>query len=372
MWFETYDFASDPYVIRDPFTIPLELIRWDRDDLRHKQNLDLFLEDVVNGYRVGLKVYGPSGSGKTWLLRYIQKELSQRVGEAEAAVFYGKIPRLDPTFSAFYEFVVKAWSKYREGVFDQLAEKAGRQESQWQDYVSDIDLGSCLWRMWYKSDEKETLRLCEHWLRGSRIPVRELVRVGATVSLDRDHQKYAVLGKLIELSLLSCQTCVLIVDELENASGSLARALGDSLRDLLDSFSERFALVCSYTAEAADEFIDRGYGEFLFRRLEWEVMLDPITTDTVVSVIQVHQTAYRKGGYQGDQLVPFAEDGLRELLNHMQQERWYPGFIFPNCGVLGRLAADAGAELIDATFVTDQISEKPGLFPYLSSAPRLI
>lgn len=371
MWFERYKFKQDPYVIRDPFTVPLDLIRWDRDDLAQKENLRLFISDVASGYRVGLKIYGPSGSGKTWLLRYLQKDLVDKLGE-EVALIYTKIPRGDPTFAAFYDFVVRGWTRYRDRVLEAMYREYGDQESAWQTRVGDYDMGSCLWRMKYKADEKETLRLCEHWLRGVRIPVRDLVTIGATTSLDRHHRKYFVLAKLLELCLLAFGTCVLVVDELENASGSLAGALGDSLRDLLDSFSEGFALACSYTAQVADEFIDHGYGEFLFRRLEWEVRLDPITPDAAPSFIQTHQSAYREEGYADDQLLPFAQDGLRVLLGNMEPERWYPGFIFPNCGLLARLGDRAQADRMDEGFVTEQISHNRPLFPYLAAEPRLM
>ena len=371
MWFERYGFKEDPYVIRDPFTIPLEMIRWDRDDLPQKENLRLFIADVVNGYRVGLKVYGPGGSGKTWLLRYLQKELIEKLGQ-EVVVIYGKIPELDPTFSALYEILVREWNEHRTKILDAIAKIAGDQESGWQKHLGDPDLGSCLWRMKYKADEKDTIRLCEHWLRGVRMTVKDLTAVGATTSLDRDYRKYFVLRQLLYLSLHAFRTCILIIDELENARPSLARGLGDSLRDLLDSFFERFALVCSYTAQRGDELLDWGYGEFLFTRLEWDVRLDPIKPGSAPDIFRIHHGAYRKGSYTGDQLFPFTEAGLRRLINRMNPERWYPRYIFINCGVLCRAAFEQKVDLIDEHFVDEQTSNTPQRFQYLSSSPKLI
>ncbi len=371
MWFERYNFKEDPYVVRDPFETSLEFIQWDREDLVHKKNLDFFIRDVVGGYRVGLKVYGASGSGKTWLLRYLQKELVRQLGD-EVVVLYGKIPRFDPTFWVFYDMVVKGWLDHRSRILETIARTAGDVESAWQEHIGDADLASCLWRLKYKADEKVTISLCEHWLRGTKIPVRDLSQVGATASLDRDYSRYSVLVQLLDLALQAFGTCVLMVDELENAPGSLARALGDALRDLLDSFSERFALACSYTAQAADELLDRGYGEFLFRRLEWHVKLDPITPDNAPGVFRVHHGTYRKPGHEGDQLAPFTEQALRRLLREMEPEKWYPGFIFPNCGVLGRLASEASADTIDETFVETTAFQKREVFPYLGPESRLI
>lgn len=373
MWFKKFSFKDDPYVIRDPFTIPLEQIQWNRDDLQHQWNLEKFVENVVNGYRVGLKAYGPGGSGKTWLMRYLEKTLTDKLGP-DVAVIYGKIYKGDANFPALYDTLVRSWGKYQEKILDTIAEKAGDTDEEWSKYVGDRDLAACLWFLKYKKN-KEEVRFSENWLRGSRVSVSELAKVGITSPLDRDYRKYLVLRKLLELSLLAFKTCLLVVDELENAPAPFARGLGDFMRDLLDSFYERFALACSYTTRAAaDVLLDWGYGEFLFRRLEWEVKLDPITSEHAPAIFRVHQSVYREEGFTGDQLLPFTEDGLRKIIQIMEPKQWYPGFILPNCGVLGRIASEAGVEQIEANFVDTETSteEKRGRFPYLAPAPTLM
>jgi hypothetical protein len=371
MWFERYNFKEDPYIIRDPFTIPLDMILWDRDDLPQKGNLLRFIGDVVHGYRVGLKVYGPAGSGKTWLLRYLEKTLLEKLGD-EVAVVYGKIFRGDPTFSVLYDTVVRDWNqRHREKVLDAVEGKADRDRVKWREYIGDSDLATCLHEIRYRSEEQKA-RICEHWLRGARVGARELADVGIMSSLDSDYRRYLALRKLLELTLLAYETCVLIVDELENAPPRLAQALGDFLRDLLDSYSERFALACSYTAQAADELLDWGYGEFLFTRLEYDVRLDPITPDSASDIFRVHHGAYRKKLYTDDELLPFTESGLRRLINSMDPLRWYPRHILVNCSVLGRIASEENVDAIDEDFVDRQASQRPERFQYLTSKPRLI
>jgi len=376
MWFERYNFKEDPYVIRDPFTIPLDMIRWDRDDLPQKENLRLFVADVVNGYRVGLKVYGPGGSGKTWLLRYLEKTLLEQLGDKIAivrgAVVYGKIAGLDPTFSALYENVVQCWNQHhRQTVLDAIEEEVGRDRAKWRECIDDSDLAACLHGIQYRSEE-EKARICEHWLRGARIGAKELADVGIMSSLDSDYRRYLALRKLLQLTLLAYKTCVLIVDELENAPPRLARALGDSFRDLLDSFSERFAMACSYTAQAADELLDWGYGEFLFTRLEYDVRLDPVTPDSAPDIFRIHHNAYREETYTGDDLLPFTKESLKKLINRMDPLRWYPRHILVNCGVLGRTAWEKNVDVIDEGFVDRQTSQRPERLHYLTSEPRLM
>ena len=80
---------------------------------------------------------------------------------------------------------------------------------------------------------------------------------------------------------------------------------------------------------------------------------------------------YRIEEYTGDQLAPFSEDGLRRLINRMDQTHWYPRFILQNCGVLGRAASKQQVELIDHDFVDDQVSQGSERFKYLAAEPRL-
>jgi len=373
MWFKKFSFKDDPYVGRDPFTIPLELIQWNRDDLQQRWNLEQFLDNVVQGYRVGLKAYGPAGSGKTWLMRYLEKVLTDKLGP-DVAVIYGKIFKGDANFPALYDTLLRSWSKYQERILAAIAEEAGDTDDKWSDYIGDRDLAACLWFLKYKGN-KEQVRFCENWLRGVRVSASNLAEVNITSSLDKDYRKYFVLRKLFELSSASFKTTLLIVDELENATTTFARGLGDFMRDMLDSFYEKFALACSYTTRAAaDVLLDWGYGEFLFRRLEWEVKLDPVISEHAPAIFRVHHSAYREERFKGDQLLPFTEDGLRKIIQIMEPEQWYPGFILVNCGVLGRIASEAGVEQIDANFVDTETSTegKRGRFPYLSPAPRLM
>jgi hypothetical protein len=371
MWFEKLDFRKDPYTPTNPFEIPLDFIKWNRDDLRDSWKLERFIEDATHGYRVGLRVYGPAGSGKTWLLRYLQKSLLGELGD-KVAVIYGKIMRVDPTFSALYDALVQGWNQHREKILLATEKKVGTERASWKDYIEDNDLAACLHEIRYPR-QKEKTWICEHWLRGTKIGAGDLNDVGITSSLDRDYRKYLTLRKLLELALWAFDSCLLIIDELENAQPArFAGALGDSLRDLLDSFSEGFALACGYTADAADELLDWGFGEFLFTRLEWDVKLDPITPDSAPGIFRVHHSAYRIEGYTGDQLAPFTEQGLQRLINCMDQARWWPRPILINCGMLGRAASEAGVDIIDKDFVDKQTSESPERFQYLTSKPRLM
>lgn len=371
MWFKEFDFKEDPYTTLGPFSIPLDYIKWNRDDLADKSKLERFIEDVGHGYRAGLAVYGPAGSGKTWLLRYLQKRLVEKFG-GDIAVIYGRILRLEPTFGALYDDLVQSWNDQRDRILEAIDTKVGRTMPEWREFIGDSDLARCLYQIRSQETEQK-VRICEHWLRGRKIGSADLREVEISLSLDRDYQRYLVLRKLLELSLWALGTCVVVVDELENAvPPRFAAALGDSLRDLLDSFAERFGLVCSYSAQAVDELLDWGFGEFLFTRLESHVRLDPITPDSAPAIFKVHHAAYRGEEYTGDPLFPFTEGGLRRLINRMDEARWYPRFILQNCGVLGRAAVEQGIDLIDEDFVDKQASDRPQDFQYLAPTPRLM
>ncbi|NVM56457.1 MAG: hypothetical protein HWN66_22355, partial [Candidatus Helarchaeota archaeon] len=96
MWYEKFGFKDDPYAIRSPMVVPFKQIEWNRDDLSDKPSFNRFIERVLDGRRVGMKVYGGEGSGKTWLLRYIQKILTEKSKEKALAIYtYAYIPRLE-------------------------------------------------------------------------------------------------------------------------------------------------------------------------------------------------------------------------------------------------------------------------------------
>jgi len=369
MWFNRYSFERDPYRVVNPFKIPEDLIQWDRDDLPQRDNFFRFIDDVVAGSRVGLKAYGAIGSGKTWLMRHLDKTLREKLGR-KVAVIYGAIPRLEPKFSILYGILVESWNEYRESVLEAIGEKGGRKLEGWEQIIEDRDLAACLYGFHHKP--REEAGICEQWLQGIKIGLSDLRSVGIRSPLDSDYRKYLILRKLLDLSLLAFDSCILIVDELENAPPSFARALGDALRDMLDSFSEGFALACTYTAEVADQMLDWGYGEWLFRRLEYEIKLEPIEPAPAPAIFRVHHAAYRKEGYEKDQLTPFTEEGLRRLINYMEQRFKYPGYIFVNCQKLGQLADELSIDMIDEDFVEGQLHERRTFFDYLASNPRLM
>ena len=172
MWFKKFDFRKDPYTPTDPFEIPLDFIKWNRDDLRDRWKLERCIEDVTHGYRVGLRVYGPAGSGKTWLLRYLQKTLLEELGN-KVAVIYGKVYKGDPTFSTVYESLVESWNDHRDQILLAIEKEVGRKRDRWSELIGDRDMATCLHEIRYPSKEEKTY-ICEHWLRGTRIGARDL------------------------------------------------------------------------------------------------------------------------------------------------------------------------------------------------------
>jgi len=351
MWYEKFGFKDDPYVIRNPMTVPFEQIRWNRDDLRGKPDFDRFIERVLAGRRVGMKVYGPGGSGKTWLLRYMEKTLEEGSKKKALVLYiYAYIPGLEPTFSVFYEKFITGIDEYLPVVLDAIDKKASHKKANWEAYLADKDLAVALSNIY----DGEKVNEYKDWLSGERMTAGDLRSLGLSSSLVRDYRKYEVMRTLIMHSLLAFSSFTLIVDELENAPPSLAKGLGDSLRDLLDSFYDRFSLICGYTTDVAEDFIDWGYGNFLYSRLEHEIRMDPLGTDAAVDFLRVHHECYRKAKYKvEDQLVPFEESGVKRLIEIMDPKACYPRSILINCGTLAEEATKQDRR-VTAEFVGDE------------------
>lgn len=281
MWFEKYGFKQDPYTITDAFRVPMRFLEWNRDDLSDAAwKSQTFVDRASEGYRVGLGIYGPVGSGKTWLLRITEKRLKQKLGD-RVLVIRTWVPKPEPNFGAVYELFIESILDQMEsilsGVTKAIAKKMKTREVEveqlkkligeegWLRLVGEItpdrSLAACLWNLALHQDD---IPLCEQWLKGERIPARDLIRLKLTTNLDRDFRKLQVMKSLIELGLYVYKTVVLFVDELENARPMVASIIGDCLRDLLDSFAGNFSLVCSYSGLRADELLDLGYREWLY------------------------------------------------------------------------------------------------------------
>ena len=353
MWYEKFGFEDDPYVIRGPRTIPLERIKWNRDDLSDKRQLDRFIDRVLDRRRVGMKVYGGEGCGKTWLLRYMEKILEEKSkGKALVLYSYAYIPALEPTFSVFYEGFVREIEKHLSEILKGIDVKAGHKKGNWEKCIGDRDLATALSSIYDEEKEKaKENRLYKNWLYGKRIALRELGEIGIASPLVGDYKKYEVMRTLIENCFPVFSSVTLVVDELENAPPGLAKGLGDSLRDLIDSFYDRFSLVCAYTTEIADEMIDWGYGIFLYKRLEHAVRIAALEADATVNFLRIHHECYRKAGYKvQDQLFPFEESGVRRLIALIDPKQCYPRTVLTNCGVLADEAARQDAR-VTAEFV---------------------
>ena len=361
MWYEKSGFKDDPYVIRSPMVVPFKQIKWNRNDLADKPSLDSFTERVLDRRRVGMRVFGSDGSGKTWLLRWIEKTLTEKSkGKALVLYTYSYIPRLEPTFSVFYEKFISEIDSYLPPILKAIDEKADHKNVNWPPYLGDTDLATALSHI----HDAENVDAYKRWLSGARMLTTELRDLSLSRPLERDYKKYEIMKTLITQSLLAFSSFTLIVDELENAPPVLARGLGDSLRDLLDSFYDGFSLVCSYTAEMADDIIDWGYGKWLYERLEHEVEMDAFKDpDAMMEFLRVHHECYRQAKYKvGDQLFPFEESGVRRLMELVDPKICYARPTLINCGVLAEQAARQDAKVTDK-FVDENKELLPRLVP---------
>jgi len=350
MWFEAFQFAKDPYEKLDPYKIGFERLVWDRPDLKKaKEDVDKFIEDIIAKQRIALKIFGPAGSGKTWLTRIIQKELSEKLAEKkeEMVFLYTKVPRMEPTFQVVYRIAI---DHFLTNYFKKLSKFIGGTDvDAWEKVIGDYDLALCFSN--FSSGTPTKRALARKWLTGDKLSASELSDLELTYSLDSDYERFEMLRKLIEKLLNSFSFCVFVIDELENAPTKLAGQISDGLRDLLDLFSEKFALIASFTAQKVEEWYDLGYTEFLGRRFDYTVEVSSLKKGTLPEFLRAHHKAYRKEGVKvKDEILPFTEDAAIKLLELMPPQYHYPGYFLPNCKDIARLAFSK-KEQIDAKFV---------------------
>lgn len=340
-------FEANPYSFHDPLVIPLERIEWNRKDLgEQRKTLDDFLQDAKDGERAGLLAYGAVGSGKTWLSRVVEKEYRARV--KGGAVLRTKVEQVQPDFATVYRNFIES-VLHEPRFLESVPEEGGMEQEKWEEFFSDENLGTALYHIYAKDAPRDIAR---NWLLGSSLPVSEMREAGISLKLDSNSYRARIMRILIEKWVELFPGTLLLVDELENASPSLARALADALRDLMDSYAENFQLCSFITAQRVDEWYDYGYSEALLSRLLYRVSLDSVQPDTAPDWLREHHRLYRSSGAGvDDQLEPFTVDGITGLLKIMPPAKAYPRYIFHNCALLARDASREKKTKIDAKYV---------------------
>lgn len=360
MWYETFGFEADPYQKLDPFKIDLSRLAWNRNDLPgEREKIDKFISDVLSGERVGLLGYGAIGSGKTWLARILQKEIQAK--QEESIFIYSKVHKLEPTFAVIYRIAIESILSQIEIIRKSVLKKTGKDDLEgWKQIFGDEDLAKGFVNI---IKGGKTRAVAERWLLGNRISSSDLDALDIINPVDSDYKQYDMLKNLIFALSKLFPVVVLTIDELDNAPVKLAGALSDSLRNMLDEFASNFALVCLFTAEALDEWYEHGYTEALKRRMDYIVTLGNLKIENAPTFLRAHHSLYRKKDKKvKDELLPFTDEGIVAILRLMPVEKHFPGYFFPNCEVIAKIAAEEKVEIIDSQYVQHKRSKMPYQF----------
>lgn len=357
MWYERFGFEGNPYQKLDPFKIELSRLSWNRSDLAsERQKLDRFVADVLSGSRVGLIGYGAIGSGKTWLARILQKEIQTK--QENMIFIYTKVHKLEPTFAVIYKIAIESILSQMDMVKKTVSAKTGKDDLEgWKQVLGDEDLAKGLANI---AVGGKNGAIAERWLLGNRVSSGDLDALGIINPLDSDYKQYEMLKNAIFALSRLFPIVLFVIDELDNAPVKLASALSDSLRNMLDEFASNFALVCLFTAEALEEWYEHGYSEALQRRIDYSVTLGSLKTEVVPEFLRAHHSLYRKkDAVVRDQLSPFSEDGAVTVLKSMPIEKHFPGYFFPNCETIAKIAVEEKVEPVDSEYVQKKRSRMP-------------
>lgn len=352
-WYEKYDFLSDPYERQDPYHIDLSQIKWDRNDLPNERiRLTQFVEDAANGKKTSIKIFGPYGSGKTWMTRLIEKEIIEKFdGKKDSIAFlYTKIPKAQNTFEIVFRL---AMEHFLENILPNVTKHMNEPTllPEWERIFSNTDFAKCC-RIYYN---KHNEILAKKWITGYKLTSSEIGKLGLSSSLSGDYDRYAMLQELCKNLSKIFSTTILVVDELENADVKLGSQLSDALRDILDSFSEKFVLICSFSAQREAQWYDGGYSEALYSRIDHNIMINNLDKETLENFLRTYHELYRKPTYEKDQLLPFDKSGLLELFDQTPAGNRVPRYFFHNCLDIARLASGKGKDIIDSSFVSENV-----------------
>jgi len=344
-----YEFEENPYKTRpEPMFLSDKRIIWNRDDLDDKDNLNNFINSILEGRAVGLRVYGGIGSGKTWLVRYIQKELKAK--SQSCIFFYSRLVGAKSTFSEFYFDFISDTAPELEKLLHEVTKKVGKDIEDWKKYWDDPNLGMALHHI---NSEDEHKALSMIWLKGEPLSPSLLNAASINVRLASDSQKIEVLEKILHKASELFAVCILALDDIALVKRGFGRELGRIIKDIFDGFYEKFGLICTYTGETSDSLLD-SYDQHFYERFEYEVGLRPIKKEYLPQFLKLHHSCYRQEDAKvEDQLYPFTEEAIKTLANLMDPAKVLPRCVLKSCGNLVLAAGKSGRSLIDGKFIEE-------------------
>jgi hypothetical protein len=356
MSYEKWGFTEYPYGILKTRQLKPDKITWNRDDLEDKGNVENFINDILDHRSVSLKIWGPTRSGKTWLLNYIEKKLHEKF-ENNIMIIYTDIPSSEPTIDNFYGKFIDSLLKKIDIILPKIEGKIGKDQSDWENYFEDPELGAAIYHLRGKSVQKP---VAVQWLKGEKISSSVLRSLNIISSLNKA-KKIENMIDIITVLRNIFESFVLMVDEIGLIRPpSAARAIGNTLQILLDRFDSKFGLICTYTASLANVLLDLGYSEHFYKRFDYDVQITALPSEYVPEFLRLHHTVYRKPDYKvKDQLYPFALDGIKKILEIIGEDNYYPGYILHTCGSIASEALKSDVDLIHAKFIEDNKKRIP-------------
>lgn len=222
-FYEKSGFVKNPYERLNPYLIEEKFLEWDRPDLPNaKKDLERFTDDVIEGRRVGLRIFGPTGSGKTWLTKIINKKLSEKSKTLERPIvfIYTLIPAVEPTFSVMYKEAIDHFLRHDFKIISKYVEKTygSLTPDNWKKIVDHNELAHVL--AWISSGFKHW-ELAKKWIRAERISTTEISTLGFTYAIDGDYRRLNILKELLFQLSKNFAPVVFVIDELENTPPKL-------------------------------------------------------------------------------------------------------------------------------------------------------
>jgi len=364
-WHEELGFESNPYNLQEPWVTPLEKLIWNRDDLdKVKLRSDDFIEEINGGYNSSIFIWGPWRSGKSWLGRLIEKQVKK-----EGVFFITiNIQEGNPSQEAFYEQFIK--KLIDSDWISLISSKISDPESleAWQRYFENEDLGRILYNIY---ENKDKFTLSREWLSGEKLTTTNLNSIDVKINLNSLYEKMETLKILINKSQESFNSFILCVDQLEGARGRPARLLSDLLREINDSFYDKFGMILIMTMESEADWYTYGFTDPLRQRVKYTVEMELLQRDYIPIFLQKHHEVYRVSDWNKSHLLPFQKTSIIYLADLMEVDTKYPRFLLSNCARLGKELVKKGRKTVTTTFIDKNIRHLRWILEKKSTQSRL-
>lgn len=311
------------------------------------------------------------GAGKTHTLRHLSYRCKT---EFQSLIpIYIEFPRATRSFKDLYSsLIINLDSELVQNSYLEVFTSPRKDEAQNNLNQTYPDLSNALKMLCMGGQEQQ--RIANYWLRGEKVPLRDLKNIGISSRIETDEQALQVITWLLTLinwahsgSELSVSRILWMIDEfqrIENCRIQVQQDINGCLSSLFNRSPKSFSLFLSFTGPPSKKMPSWLSKELADRvGLEQVMLLPPLIFEEAEIFIRDVLNHFRDSNYKMDSTFPFTDKSIKEIIKLVDSKIGLkPRSILQACNVVLEEAdmdiEEGKLSIIDASFVHKVLDDR--------------